>query len=39
MKRKALIIGNSGKPEEYLKGVKKDVQYYNKFLQSNFCGK
>jgi hypothetical protein len=39
MKRKALIIGNSGKPEEYLEGVKKDVQNYNKFLQSNFGGK
>jgi hypothetical protein len=26
MKIKALIIGNSGEPEEYLEGIKKDVQ-------------
>ncbi|RUM46234.1 MAG: hypothetical protein DSY46_00470 [Hydrogenimonas sp.] len=39
MKRRALIIGNSGEPEEYLEGVKKDVQNYNKFLKSNMGGK
>ena len=39
MKRKALIIGNSGAPEEYLEGVKKDVQNYYKFLKSNIGGK
>jgi len=42
MKRKALIIGNSGdknNPKEYLEGVKKDVNNYNTFLQSNIGGK
>jgi len=42
MKRKALIIGNSGdknNPKEYLEGVKKDVTNYNSFLQSNIGGK
>ncbi|HIP26197.1 MAG TPA: caspase family protein [Flavobacteriaceae bacterium] len=42
MKRKALIIGNSGdknNPKEYLEGVKKDVHNYNTFLQSNIGGK
>jgi len=41
MKRKALIIGNSGdsqNPKEYLEGVKKDVKNYNSFLQSNIGG-
>lgn len=42
MKRKALIIGNSGdknNPKEYLEGVKKDVSNYNSFLQSGIGGK
>lgn len=42
MKRKALIIGNSGdknNPKEYLEGVKKDVTNYNNFLQSSIGGK
>ena len=38
MKRKALIIGNSGNPKEYLDGVKKDVKNYKSFLQSNIGG-
>jgi len=36
MKRKAIIIGNSGdsnNPKEYLEGVKKDVKNYKSFLQ------
>jgi len=41
MKRKALIIGNSGDKnnrKEYLEGVNKDVKNYNNFLQSNIGG-
>jgi len=41
MKRRALIIGNSGNnnnPKEYLEGVKKDVANYHKFLKSNIGG-
>ena len=41
MKRKALIIGNSGNKndsEEYLEGVEKDINNYNNFLQSNIGG-
>ena len=41
MKRKALIIGNSGdrnNPNEYLEGVKQDVNNYKQFLQSNIGG-
>lgn len=38
MKRKALIIGNSGNPGEYLEGVQQDVNNYKQFLLSNIGG-
>lgn len=41
IRRKALIIGNSGdknNPKEYLEGVKKDIDNYKHFLQSNYGG-
>lgn len=39
MKRKALIIGNTGNEDEFLLGVSKDVNNYKKFLLSNQGGK
>lgn len=42
MKRKALIIGNSGNknnPDEHLKGVQQDVKNYKEFLLSEIGGK
>jgi len=42
MRRKALIIGNSGgkkNQEQYLEGVQQDVKKYKKFLLANIGGK
>ena len=38
MKRKALIIGNSGNSDEYLEGVEKDINNYKNFLKSPIGG-
>ncbi|WP_345971812.1 caspase family protein [Sulfurimonas diazotrophicus] len=39
MRRRALIIGAPGKSQEYLPGVRKDVENYTNFLTSNIGGK
>ena len=38
MKKIALLIGHPGSPEEYIPGVKKDIESYKKFLISSYGG-
>ena len=39
MKRRALLIGCPGKGNDFLPGVKKDIENYKEYLKSNNGGK